>query len=564
MSFIVKQKTRTGQVYVYQAWSQWDPAQQRAKQRRAYLGRWDAASDRIVSGNNRTDPSGVKSLAFDEARWKAASGADVRQAMVAPTEEPSAGMAFMNPGCLHLLRELAMAVGLTKTLTAVFGHEPAEKLLLLAFHQVCERRPLYLAVPWLEGALGGDGRAGFTSGQASWQLGDIGRDDEVRMAFFTAWAARHQHPPALVYDVTTLISYSESLLFDEPGAKRVTELPRPLNLAVAQAREGGLPLFYRILPDRLGDRSTLTLTKGIVTELGLPAWRVVLDQDYCSQATVRGMLEDGIGFTVRLPLTSLAAREFVRARQATLGDEKNRFSWQGRELCHLTGPWRVTLADGRVAECAAHLYSDPRRVAAETGRLLSQLKRIENVSVAETFHSRRAARDWISANADGLGEYLAIRGRQDGTVRLRRKPKAVSKHATLTGQTLILTTERALDRAQVWAEYRGRDGLGERYAIRKADHSANVMHRSMQNHAEGRLFLAFLAQVIAHELDRRMRHVKLYATYSTSEVLAELAKIRELRLNSGKCWMPALSMLQCRFFSSLGVRLPVATANADS
>ena len=559
MSFIVKQKTRTGQVYVYQAWSQWDHAQQRAKQRRVSLGRWDAASDRIVSGNNRTDPAGVKSLTFDEARWQAASGADVRQAMAVPKNEPAKEIVVMNPGCLHLLRELAGAVGLVKTLTAVFGSQPAEKLLLLAFHQVCERRPLDLAVPWLEDALGGDGRAGFTSGQASWQLGDIGRDEGVRMAFFTAWAARHQRPLAVVYDVTTTIHYSE---LEDAGVKPVAELPRPINLAVAQAREDGLPLFYRILPDRLGDRSMLALTQGIVKELGLPAWRVVLDQDYCSQANVRAMLDEGISFTMRLPLTSPAAREFVRARQDALGDEKNRCSWQGQELYHLTGPWRVPLADGRKKTCAAHLYSDPRRIAAEAGRLLAQLKRVEAVSAEEMFRSRRDARDWISANAHGLGEYLAIRGRQDGTVRIRRKPKVVSKHATLTGLTLILTTERALDRAHVWAEYRGRDGLGESYAIRRTDRSLNNLHRSMQNPAEGRLFLAFLAQVIASELDRRMRTAGLDATYSTVEVLAELAKIRELRLSTGKNCLLELSTLQCRFFSSLGVRLPVATANA--
>lgn len=553
MSYLVEQKNGRGQVYVHQVQSHWDKKKQQSVQTRVYLGRKDEATGRIVPGRCRSGASGAAGITVAEAKRLAAEGADVRKALSAPAASPASFVevtAVMDPGCLHLFRSLASDTGLSATLEKIFGVQLAGMLLRLAFHQACEGNPLYLAVPWLERVLGG--AAGVSSGGAGHLLAEIGLDEQARMRFFEAWLERRGRPTALVYDVTSVSTYSETLELAEFGYNRDGEPLRQVNLASVNELKGGLPLFYRALPGSVVDVATLKLTCELVRELGIPGWRMVLDRGFCSQANVRWMLEENVGFTMAIPLTSQAARGFVNQRRSALVRAKHAFPWQGHPMHHLSDAWPVELSDGRQCGCVAHLYYDPKRKAEGEDRLLARVLLIEERAATATFHFRRDACEWIAANAHGLREYLSVRYR-DGTFHVQRKNNAIARRANQLGITLILTTDLTLTREETLGEYRSRDGIEKAYDILKNENGMNRLRISTREQAEGRLFLAFLALILSCELDRRMKKAGLYKKYTTAEVLAELAKIRALRLPAGACRLLELTKLQRGLFDNLGV-----------
>jgi hypothetical protein len=566
MSYVVLQRTKRGQVYVYQTTARWDPKKKRAVQQRVYLGRQDPHSQQVIPGRRRT--AGQRGVSLAQVKKAVATGkAAVTELLQAAQQRQTAGgggaggpiAEVAEPGDLHLVRHLAQATGLEATLQRVFGEPIALQLILLAAYQLTQATPLYLARVWMEKVLGTAvwTRQGFAGDGGL--LEQLGGDTPLRMKFLREWAAQRQHPRALVYDITSISTYSRLLDLAEYGYNGDAEPLRQVNLAAIHDRRDGLPLFYRVLPGSISDVSTLKLTGELIQEGGFTDFHFVIDRGFFSQANLAEMIAQHIGFTMAIPFSSTQAKRFIRQRRAAIGKVKNAFVWHGRTLYHLGGTWRVKRPTGQPAECAAHLYFDPQRKTEEEGRFLGRLLLIEDRAATVSFAGRREAYQWLNDNAEGLLHYFAVRPSAEAKWLIRRKNHAVACRTSTMGLTLILTTEADLSREEVLADSRSRDRVEKAFDIFKNENGQSRLYISTREQAEGRLFLAFLALIISSELDRRMRQAGLYKQYTTAEVFAELAKIRALRLASGEVKLLEISKTQRTLLEKL--KIPPLTPN---
>jgi hypothetical protein len=570
MSYVVLQRTKRGHVYVYQTTARWDPKKKRAVQQRVYLGRQDPHSQQVIPGRRR-DAAGQRGISLSQVKKAVAAGEPavtdlLRTARQTQVTSPSVRRAVggpiaevAEPGDLHLIRHLANATGLEATLQRVFAEPTSLQLILLAAYQLTQATPLYLARPWMEKVLGSAVfiRQGF-AGEGG-LLEQLGGDTPLRMKFLREWAAQRQHPRALVYDITSISTYSRLLDLAEYGYNRDGEPLRQVNLAAIHDRRDGLPLFYRVLPGSISDVSTLKLTSELIQECGFTDFHFVIDRGFFSQANLAEMIAQKIGFTMAIPFSSTQAKLFIRQRRAAIGKVKNAFVWHGRPLYHLGGTWTVKRPIGKPAECAAHLYFDPQRKTEEEGRFLGRLLLIEDRAATVTFAWRSEAYQWLNDNAEGLRHYFAVRPTAKSQWLIQRKNHAAACRTGTMGFTLILTTEANLSREEVLADYRSRDRVEKAFDIFKNENGQSRLYISTREQAEGRLFLAFLALIISSELDRRMRQAGLYKQYTTAEVFAELAKIRALRLATGEVKLLEISKTQRTLLEKL--KVPPLTPN---
>jgi hypothetical protein len=572
MSYLVLQKGAGGRSYAYRVTARWDSETRMAVQERVYLGRQDPKTGRIIAGRSRRDMEAhaAKGVTIAEAKRLIKSGGDLAARLAesavaslaprCPATVVSPVDQVTEPACLHLAWELARSTGLVKAMTAAFGKACSAQLTTLAAYQVAEGTPLYLARPWLERVLGGDElkKAEFIGDGGL--LESVGADLSQRMRFFREWIAKRRQPTALVYDITSVSTYSGLLDIAEFGYNRDGESLPQINLASIHDRTDGLPLFYRVIPGSIGDTSTLKLTNNLMRDLGLKKFHFVLDRGFCSHANMADMIRGEVGFTMAVPLISKVAKAFVMARRPRLGRTKNAFIWKGEPMFHVRDEWQVELGDNRrPAACAAHLYLDSHRKSDEETRFLGRVLLIEERAARESFSRTAEAYAWLDKNALKLKGYFAVSRGADGAISVRRKNHAVARRCGLMGLTLIVTTDGALERDAVLAEYRSRDGIEKAFDILKNENGQNRLHISTREQAEGRLFLAFLAMVISCELDRRMRASGLYKRFTTAEVLAELAKIRALRMTNGAVRLLEISKTQRTIFEKL--KVPPVTGN---
>ncbi len=571
MSYLVLQRARSGCVYAYEATAHWDPKKKRSVQKRVYLGRQDPQTREVIPGRKRHEKE-KSGLAVEEVRKAVEAGRGAvedliktahretfsgRKGAVISREVPVIEVA--EPGCLHLIQHLAAETGLAATLRRVFGDSLALQLILLAAYQMTQATPLYLARAWMEKTLGAGLFAGLGLGGDGGLLEKLGGDTPLWMKFLREWAAQRQHPRALIYDITSISTYSQLLDLAEYGYNRDEEPLPQVNLALVYDRADGLPLFYRALSGSISDVSTLKLTNELMREFGFADFHFVIDRGFFSQANLATMLANKTGFTMAIPFNSTQAKRFIRQRRASIGRAKHAFAWQGRPMHHMAGVWGIQLPEGRTAECAAHLYFDPRRKAEEESRLFGRILLAEERAAASSFAWPREAFRWLNDNAAGLKGYLAVRRAAGEKWVIRRKNNAVARRTALMGLTLILTTETRRSREEVLADYRARDQAEKAFDIFKNENGQSRLHISTREQAEGRLFLAFLALIISSDLDRRMRQAGLYKRFTTAEVFAELAKIRALRMASGETKLLEISKNQRTLLEKL--KLPPITSN---
>lgn len=572
MSFIVLQKTKAGRTYAYQTTSRWDPVKGYAVQKRVYLGLYDPKTKTVSLGRHRNDSSASPSLPLSQIQRALDQGEEQLQdliqntsSVIAPPKEPSRAQILnvpidsivkevIEPGIIHLVGQIAQDTHLSTVLESVFGTTLAKQLLFLCAYQLSQATPLYLARPWMEKVLGAKVYSEYKFGGEGELLENIGANMPLRSKFLHQWVSQRNHPKVLIYDITSVSTYSHLMDIAERGYNRDQENLAQINLALVHDQSDRLPLFYRVLPGSIADVSTLKFTEELMRELGCRDFHFILDRGFFSQDNLLEMLTHRIGFTMAIPLSNLQARAILAKAKAQIQNSKYAFAWGDQTLYHQQFAWQVRCSGSNHLECGAHLYFDPQRRALEQDRFINRILKIEEHALSQEFSSPEQAFQWLKNNAHSLKAFFQIQKISAKNWRVQRKNRLLTQRTYPMGMNLILTTEKQATHQMVLGQYRSRDHIEKLFDIYKNENGQGRLYISTREQAEGRIFLAFLALIISSDLDRRMSEAKLYKNYTTAEVFAEMAKVRTLRMHSGQTRLLETSRRQRSLLEKLKIQ----------
>jgi hypothetical protein len=567
MSYLQVQRNRGKKgsefAYVHLARSVWDPARGRSVQRRVYVGRLDASGRRLVLSKGYGLRSG-EAVELADLKRRLEASEDLEAWLRVPVAGPGggvpgagvpAGVAIV--GDAHLLLHLARESGLAALVEEAFGAEDGQALLGVALHQAAEGRAVYLAGDWLEerevpAAMRGEL---LQTDRVYGLIAAAGADTAAQERFFRGWIEASGRPEALIYDITSISTYARDLELAEWGYNRDCESLPQVNLALVSDSRRSRPLWYRPLPGSIPDVSTLKLTGEILNDLGLKDFSFSLDRGFYSHANVRGMLQEGIEFTIGVPFSVARARTLVRRHRAALGSAKRSFPFHDHIMRHVRDTWQVTDDPGRPRELDAHLFFEPARQADSTTRLETAVFALEAKAAAETFLSRREAWEWLNENASTLRACLGVRP-ADGRWTIQRKARAVALATSRMGFTLVLSSQRDCPPEEVLARYRGRDRVEKLIDALKNEDGQRRLRTGNDHSAAGRLFVAFLALALHSELERRMRDGGLLRKMTVPQFLAQMRKIKSVRMASGTRHLLEISKRNRDLLAAVNVPLP--------
>ena len=557
MSYVQVQKGGSANAkhakYVHVAWNQWDRRRQRSVQRRFYVGRLTTGGEVILS--KRFAGERELRVPLGELRERARQ----REPFEAWLRGIGGGLAEAGGvarvdivGDAWLIRHCAESSGLEETLRAVFGEADGAALCGLAAHQFATGHALYRAECWLtqrevpatwRGPLVAESSVhGFVA-----RLGaDVGR----REAFLERWIEQHRSTEAVLYDTTSVSSYSPSLELAEWGYNRDDELLPQVNFSLAAAPDG-TPLFYRVLPGSIPDVRTLAATLRIARDYGLERVCLSLDRGYYSAANVRDLLELGCGLVLGVPWSVGQAMSIFRRHRARLASPRRAFLYRGVPLRHIRERWRH-----EQFELAAHLFFDPARHAEMALRVEKLVLGLADKAAHERFHTWREAKTWIAESAGARAPCLRVTSDPDGTLRVVPKPNRIAATTARAGYTLVLTHHR--DPAQETAEavlrdYRARDMAEKLFDAFKTEHGQYRLRTASDDSVQGRFLLGFVTLVLRAELEKRMRAAALHKSMTDAAVLDELGKAKALVTRKGSRILLEVSKRQRLLLQALNI-----------
>ncbi|MEO0294289.1 MAG: IS1634 family transposase [candidate division WOR-3 bacterium] len=342
----------------------------------------------------------------------------------------------------------------------------AKDIISLVFYEISEARPLYLFKLWAEDSYLEDCNS-LSSQQISNLLEKIGSMEEERERFFWKWIKMQGEIKAIIFDITSISSYSKFIESLEWGYNRDGENLPQINFGIIVGGDSELPLSYRIYPGSIPDVSTLKNILNHLKSFGLKEYLFVLDRGFYSETNIAEMDREGIGFILPMPLGRKIAGALISKNKKALSSPLSGFYLQKHALFHVKRGVKVS-----GISVQAHLYLDEKRRAEEIEGLMRKLVEIEDGVRGRRFlrgGDQRFLRGeeverFIEERIKGGKKLFSIRVR-DGKAKLVRKEKVLSRLMERMGKMIIITNREGLGREEILLLYRRKDRIEKLFDV---------------------------------------------------------------------------------------------------
>ena len=542
MAYIVKQKMRGGKVHVHLAENQHVPELGQPRQTRQHLGTLDLEKNELLLSRkietlspNIVELLRKKGIAYNARRAPKPGRTSLRcsDRPLKPAEVRD--LSVVDVGEMHTLTYLCNKHGLIESLKA-FGEEDAQALLALAIWQACTGDAQYLAENWLDTRPLSDAihEFDFSSPSLSEFMENVGQAQTLQREFYKRWLAACGYPSSIVYDTTSISTYSENLDMAEWGYNRDKESLQQVNWAMAVTAQTGIPLTCRLLSGSISDVRTLLLTGELLNEYGLKEFYYSLDRGFFSNSNLAAMLEQGISFLIRVPFTTNQSKQLLKQHHKKLQSIQSSIEFSGRIYRHARAQWRVKMKDQEDKDIPAFFFFDPETAAGQTANFEKRILKIKALSDEEDFQTEADAQQWLCENSRGLKKYLEATS-NSGKIELRINAAAVDEAVQHFGVALYVAHGKEIGPNQVLTDARGRDVVEKVFDLVKNENGQKRLRTGKDVVAQGRIFLAFLSAIVRTLLGNALNNADMKKKPRTiDEALALLRKVRRIDLSDGR------------------------------
>ena len=504
MSYTIEQKVKN-HIYLYQVESYWDKEKKQSRQKRIYLGKKDPLTGEVLKENNKY------------AAW--------------------------DSGHTYFLQAIAKKIGLTAELKKAFP-EKWNELLTLALFKTIEGKPFYLCNDWLD-TVELEEKPELSSQHISVLLRNLSEEKDSIFQFFTSWAKRQKDANRfIVFDITSVSSYSKGIDFVEWGYNRDKESLSQINLGVIFGRPVDLPLFYSLYPGSIHDVSTLT---NIITELGvlsLDSTTFVLDKGFYSAANLSRM--SGIKHIIPLPVRTNKEKELVEKYQDRLRSSEYAFNYnQHVEYCAKDN---ISIAN---INYHAYVYLNEKKQVEQREKFLKSIIECEQYLIDMGYRKKKEFDDFFKERKSELMPYFVLQ-KIGSKYNILRDNTAIDKTLARMG-IFVLLTNTELDGEEVLRLYREKDGVEKCFDSLKNNLSLKRLRIHSQEALEGLLFIEFIALILYSYLSKVLRETSMNKILSIPEVLFELRKIKKIQFGRKKTIISEISKRQREIFNAFDI-----------
>ncbi len=505
MPYIVEQRVKN-HIYLYQVESYWDKEKKQSRQKRTYLGKKDPVTGELIKENR------------SYGSW------DI--------------------GHTYLLQTISKNISLTHELQKAFPQTWYE-ILTLAFFKTIEGKPFYLCDSWLD-TVELEVKPELSSQRISVLLRELSKQKDSMFTFFESWANRHKKANNfIVFDITSVSSYSKGIDFVEWGYNRDKESLAQINLGVIYGRPVDLPLFYSLYPGSIHDVSTLT---NIITELGvlsLDTTTFVLDKGFYSAANLSRMSD--IMHIIPLPVRTNKEKEIIEKHKGHIHSSKYAFTYNKQVQYCVEDTLSIAGTEYR-----AYVYLNEKRQVEQRDKFLKSIIECEQYVASKNYTRKKEFENFFKEVKPDLVQFFGIR--KTGSKYILIRDNATIDQVLSRMGMFVLLTNTQLDGQEVLRLYREKDGVEKSFDSLKNSLSLKRLRVHSQSVLEGLLFIEFIALILHSFMIKVLRETGLNKSLSIPEVLFKLRKIKKIQFGRKKTIISETSKHQREIFKAFHIK----------
>lgn len=503
---------KNNQVYLYESKSYWDRDKKAPRSKMVYMGKEDPLSKEIT-------PPGKK--------WTPRFSRDY--------------------GNMFLLDRIGTKIGLTEILREAFPEE-WQKLLTCVFFELSEGRPLYLCSTWLESSYT-DLTERLPSQRISELLKSVGENLQARLEFSRLWAQKRRDDRFIVFDITSISSYSKLIESVEWGYNRDKEKLPQINFGMVFGQPSLLPIFYNLYQGSIRDVSTLKNILEFLGDFHLRNVTFILDKGFYSMENLIGMKKRRLHFIIPLPFTVNEAEQLIQQHANQIVDASKALRVNKQILYCVKD--KITLDR---YSFNAYVYFDKRKRLEAEERLLERIMEAEEKVQKRRFLHREAVQKYMAQHAVELQKFFEIR-KTKGTFVLTRDKQRIDAAINQMGYVVIVSS-RAMNCQEIILLYRNKDCVEKCFDNMKNELSTNRLRVHSRETMEGRLFITFMTLIFSSWLHKTMREKDLSNKYTIDELMYELKKLKIIELQNQRKVLTEISKTQKDLFKKLVNEVP--------
>lgn len=501
MAIVYQTNKKTGVVYVYESVSYWDKDKQQSRAKRTCIGKLDPVTKELIPNKNKEEAE------KEEAPKKGPKPTEIsRRSFVGGT---------------HLLSEIGDSLGLTADLKRCFP-DSYQAILSLAYYLVLEGGQSLSRYQKWPGTHVQPLANPLTSQRISELFQSISEDDKQR--FFSLQAKRRLEHEFLVYDTTSISSYSKTLKQVKYGKNKEHDVMAQLNLALVFGEDSRLPIFYRKLPGNLSDVSKIQHLLKEVELLNIKKANLVMDRGFYSEKNINDLFKHHHKFLIGTKLSLKLVKPSLDKNRSTMLDRSNFNSKYGSYTVSQTIDWahsEVAKRSGTVKHetrrAYLHLYYDDSRATEDRmgfNLLLDQLE-------YELQHKQRT-----KSHESLYAKYFTVNETPVKGVVVTPNQEAINQGQQNFGYSSLLSNG-VKDLSEALGIYRNKDVIEKAFGNLKERLNMRRLNVSSEESLDGKLFVQFIALIYLSSIKKVMNDHDLFKTFTLQELLDELDIIEQ-------------------------------------
>lgn len=348
----------------------------------------------------------------------------------------------------------------------------------------------------------------------------------------------------LIYDITSLSSYSQLINLLEYGYNRDGEPLPQINMSLILDKDRGIPVMYDIFPGSISDVSTLSGTLKKIKAHGIQNYVAVMDRGFFSVSNLLELMNNNISFIMAAKLQLNDLKQLMTDAQKDIDDVKYLHKFNKDPI--FAKP--ITYIMNSI-EVHGYVYYDPKLEQTEKQTLLSRLYDIREELLNVRLNKNSNHYAVFKEKAHGFGnffEWHVIDNRFDVAI----KQNAVAQRMNKMGK-YILFYSGDFDWMKCLSMYRERDEIEKSFKALKNEIDILPLNTHSEKTTKGFIFIAFLSLIIRSRLINMMREAEILDKYSVELLLLQLEKLRKITLADGHILITEMTKKQREIIQAL-------------
>jgi len=328
--------------------------------------------------------------------------------------------------------------------------------------------------------------------------------------FFFEWIKYHQEREHIVYDVTSISTYSKNIEIAELGYNRDKEKLPQVNYGMFYGMSSMLPMYYNMYSGSIPDKTCLDFMLANAKDLGVKNACLVFDRGFMTNDNISLTLDSQYSFITALPGFRLERDALVDKVHGSIEKVEN---WiRDYKVYGVSSP--VSIENKQVY---AHIYYDLERKATETKEHYSYIDKLQDE--LESINKNKAI-------PKRYKEYFSITEQSKTSLTFKLDFDKVDEKQKRSGYFILLTNVKGLSSIEVLKIYREKDTIEKHFDMFKNDLEFGRLKTHGDKTTEGKMFVGFLALILRSHMHQIIRNNDDTKKMTFEKIMIELRKIK--------------------------------------